>query len=161
MFAQNDELGLDLRSLVSGTVGRYLVQRQDREWRAGAGLAVSRERRADGTTVESIELPLTTSLRLFRLDSPKTDVKIELAVLPSLTESGRVRGEASVNARHEIIHDLFFEISLYDSYDNRPPRGFGEERLERRHVARLLDLKPANRIQVAPAARSAASDASS
>ena len=123
MFATNDELGLDLRSLVSGTVGRYLVQRQDREWRAGAGLAVSREQRADGTTVDSLELPVTTSLRLFRLDSPKTDVEIELTVLPSLTESGRVRGEAAVNARYEIIHDLFFEISLYDSYDNRPSEG--------------------------------------
>ena len=123
IFSQNDELGLDLRSLVSGTVGRYLVQRQDREWRAGAGLALSREQRADGTAVDSVELPLTTSLRLFRLDSPKTDVEIELTVLPSLTESGRVRGEAAVNARHEIIHDLFFEISLYDSYDNRPPEG--------------------------------------
>ena len=123
IFSQNDELGLDLRSLVSGTVGRYLVQRQDREWRAGAGLAVSREQRADGTTVNSVELPLTTSLRLFRLDSPKTDVEIELTVLPSLTESGRVRGEAAVNARHEIIHDLFFEMSLYESYDNRPSEG--------------------------------------
>jgi len=123
VFAQNDELGLDLRSLVSGTVGRYLVQRQDREWRAGAGLAVAREQRADGTTVDSLELPLTTSLRLFRLDSPKTDVEVELTVLPSLTESGRVRGEAAVNARHEIIHDLFFEISLYESYDNRPSEG--------------------------------------
>ena len=122
-FSQNDELGLDLRSLVSGTFGRYLRQTSDREWRAGAGLAASREERSDGSTVESIELPLTTTFRMFRLDSPKTNVDISLTLLPSLTESGRWRGEAAVNARHEIIHDLFFEISLYDSYDNRPPEG--------------------------------------
>lgn len=125
-FAQNDELGLDLRSILSGTFGRYLVQRRDREWRAGAGLAVSREERADGETVDSIELPLTTGFRMFRLDSPKTDISIGLTILPSLTESGRVRGEASINARHEIIHDLFFEVALYDSYDNRPPEGAEE-----------------------------------
>jgi hypothetical protein len=122
-FSQNDELGLDLRSLLGVTAGRYLVQRQGLEWRAGAGLAVSREDRSDGTVVDSMELPLTSSFRMFRLDSPKTDVTLELTVLPSLTESGRVRGEASISARHEIISDLFFEISLYDSYDNRAPEG--------------------------------------
>jgi hypothetical protein len=122
-FSQNDELGLDLRSLFSETAGRYFVQRQGLEWRAGAGLAVSREDRADGSRVESLELPLTSSFRMFRLDSPKTDVTLELTILPSLTESGRVRGEATVSARHEIVSDLFFEISLYDSYDNRAPEG--------------------------------------
>jgi hypothetical protein len=122
-FTQNDELGLDLRSQLSGTFGRYLMQRQGREWRAGAGLAVSREDRSDGSRVESIELPLTTSYRVFRLDSPKTNVDITLTMLPSLTESGRVRGEADISARQEIIKDLFFEISLYDSYDNQAPEG--------------------------------------
>jgi len=122
-FSQNDELGLDLRSILGVTFGRYLVQRSDREWRAGAGLAASREERSDGSTVESIELPLTSTFRMFRLDSPKTDVNISLTLLPSLTESGRFRGEAAIKARHEIIDDLFFEISLLDSYDNRPPEG--------------------------------------
>lgn len=122
-FTRNDELGLDLRSLLSVTAGRYLVQGQGREWRVGAGLAVSNEDRSDGTSVESIELPVTSSFRMFRLDSPKTDVTLELTVLPSLTESGRVRGEATIKARHEIVSDLFFEISLYDSYDNRAPEG--------------------------------------
>jgi len=122
-FSQNDELGLDLRSLLAGTAGRYLIQRQGLELRAGAGLAVSREDRSDGTVVDSIELPLTMSFRMFRLDSPKTDITLNLSVLPSLTESGRVRGEAALSARHEIISDLFFELSLYDSYDNRAPEG--------------------------------------
>jgi hypothetical protein len=122
-FTRNDELGLDLRSLFSVTTGRYLLQGQGQEWRAGTGLAVSNEDRSDGTSVESLELPLTSSFRMFRLDSPKTDVTLELTVLPSLTESGRVRTEATIKARHEIFSDLFFEISLYDSYDNRAPEG--------------------------------------
>jgi hypothetical protein len=122
-FSRNDELGLDLRSLLGVTYGRYLIQRSDRELRAGAGLAASREDRSDGSRVESIELPLTSTFRMFRLDSPKTNVDITLTLLPSLTESGRWRGEAEISARHEIIHDLFLEVSLYDSYDNRPPEG--------------------------------------
>jgi len=122
-FSQNDELGLDLRSILGVTFGRYLVQRSDREWRAGAGLAASSEERSDGSKVDSIELPISSTFRMFRLDSPKTDVNVSLTLLPSLTESGRWRGEAAIKARHEIVDDLFFEISLLDSYDNRPPEG--------------------------------------
>lgn len=122
-FTQNDELGLDLRSQFGVTGGRYLIQNQGKELRAGAGLAVSRENRSDGTIVDSLELPLTSTFRIFRLDSPKTDVTIDLTVSPSLTESGRVRGEGTISAKHEIVSDLFFEISLYDSYDNSAPEG--------------------------------------
>jgi len=40
-FSRNKELGLDLRALIGAMYGRYLQQRQGREWRAAAGLAVS------------------------------------------------------------------------------------------------------------------------
>jgi hypothetical protein len=122
-FTHNQELGLKLRSLFSGTVGRYLVQRADREWRAGAGLAVSTEEGEDGNRRQSVEAVLTTSARVFRFDSPETDITASLDLLPSLTESGRLRGEASVQLRRELASDLFFEISIYDSYDNRPSEG--------------------------------------
>ena len=122
-FTHNQELGLDLRSLVGATFGRYLVQGQGREWRAGAGLAASAEEGSDGSRRESLEAVLTTSLRLFRFDSPETNVTANLTLLPSLTESGRLRGEGSLELRHEIVNDLFFEISLYDSYDNEASEG--------------------------------------
>jgi hypothetical protein len=122
-FTRNRELGLDLRSLLGGTVGRYIAQNQGREWRAGAGLAASREERSDGTSSDNLEAQLATSLRLFRYDSPKRDITANINLLPSLTDKGRVRGEASIDARFEIISDLFFKISLFDSYDNQPPEG--------------------------------------
>ena len=40
---------------------------------------------------------------------------------PSLTESGRHRGTLDVSLRREIISDLFFDISFYESYDSDPP----------------------------------------
>jgi hypothetical protein len=122
-FTRNEELGLDLRSLVGMTFGRYLVQTQGKEWRAGVGLAASTETGSDGVKRQSIEGQLTTSLRLFRLDTPKTDVNATFTILPGLSDWGRLRGESSIKARHEIIHDLFFELSLNDSYDNRPSEG--------------------------------------
>ncbi len=122
-FSRNQELGLDLRTLVGATFGRYLRQTTGREWRAGAGLAASTEDGTDGSRRQSLEAALNTSLRLFRFDSPETNVTLNLTLLPSLTESGRWRGEGSLELRREIVNDLFFAISLYDSYDNQPAEG--------------------------------------
>jgi hypothetical protein len=122
-FTRNRELGLDVRTLVGGTVGRYLLQNPGREWRAGAGLAASTELGADGNRRENLEAQFSSALRLFRFDSPETNVVASLALLPSLTESGRVRGEGSLRLRRELVSDLFFEILVYDSYDSRPSEG--------------------------------------
>jgi hypothetical protein len=122
-FTRNQELGLDLRSLVSLSFGRYLVQEQGREWRAGAGLAASAEQGADGRRRESLEAQFSTALRVFQFDSPQVSLTASLSLLPSLSESGRVRGEGSLKLRRELVDDLFFDVSLFDSYDNRPSSG--------------------------------------
>jgi hypothetical protein len=119
-FTRNEELGLDLRSLVSMSFGRYLVQRPGREWRVGTGLALSEELGTDGSRRQNIEAVLTSGARLFRFDSPKTNVTANITLLPSLSDWGRVRGEASLQLQHELVSDLFFEVSFADSYDNQP-----------------------------------------
>ena len=119
-FARNEELGLDLRSQISQTGGKYFVQRQGMEWRAGAGLAGSDEIGSDGLHRRSIWAQLTTDLFIFRWDHPKTNVSANLSILPSLNEGGRVRGEASLNLKHELLNDFFVQITFNDSYDNRP-----------------------------------------
>jgi hypothetical protein len=119
-FERNEALGLDLRSLIAQTFGRSFVQRQGLEWRAGAGLAVSTETGSNGDKRQAVWLPLTTDLSIFRWDHPKTNVTANLQVLPSLNEGGRVRSEASLKLRNELISDLYLEISFKDSYDNRP-----------------------------------------
>jgi len=116
----NDELGLDLRTTLGGGYGTYLVQDGRREWTAFAGLALNREQFETGDERESLEAVLGTTFSYFRYDTPKANVDVSWFVLPSLTESGRLRSEASLKSRYEIISDLFFEISVYGSYDNQP-----------------------------------------
>jgi hypothetical protein len=123
VFSRNKELGLDLRGLIGALYGRYLQQREGREWRTAAGLAASSESSADGTHRNVLWAQLGTDLRIFRLDSPKTNVTATLAVLPAVSEWGRVRGEARIDARHELITDFFFELTYSDSYDSRPSSG--------------------------------------
>lgn len=122
-FTRNQELGLDLRSLVGLGFGRYLVQRTDTEWRAGVGIAATSEQLIDGSSRESVELQLGTTFNIYRFDSPKVNLAASLMALPSLSESGRVRGEASLRLRREMVKDLFLDLSFYDSYDNRAVAG--------------------------------------
>jgi len=119
-FERNEELGLDLRSLIAQTFGRYFVQRQGLEWRAGAGLGASTETGANGEKRQAIWVPLTTDLYVFHWDHPKTNIAANLAVVPALNEGGRVLGQASLQLRHELISDLFLQITFNESYDNRP-----------------------------------------
>ena len=118
----NDERGLDLRGTVGAGYGRYLQQTSQHDWAAYAGIALIREQFAGAQENESVEAVFGTQYSFYRYDSPEASFDF-LSLLPSLTESGRVRGEGKLRSRYEIITDLFFEISLYGSYDSEP----GEE----------------------------------
>src|SRR5690606_23367358 len=71
--------------------------------------------------VNSVQAVLSTSFSMFRYDFPETDIGGTLSVLPSLTESGRVRSELDLRARYEFVKDLYFELKVYGSYDSEPP----------------------------------------
>ena len=127
MLETNDELGLDLRWLIGGGFGSYLVQTDAQELGLLAGIAWSNEEFADGQTNESAELMLGISYDVFRFDTPKIDVSSRLVVFPSLTVSDRVRANAEISVRYEIISDLFAELRLTDSYDNKPQSAGAEK----------------------------------
>jgi hypothetical protein len=119
-FEGNDELGLDLRSTVGGAYGRYLAQTSHQEWAAYVGLAYAREQYVGRDQADSLEGVLGTQYSFFRYDVPEASLDATLNVLPSLTQSGRVRAEGKLRSRYEIVKDLFFEVSLYGSYDSDP-----------------------------------------
>jgi len=118
---RNSELDLNLRSTVGGGFGRYLVQTNTSDWSGGFGLAYSHENYTGGEQFDSLEAVLYTSFSVFRYDFPETDIGGTLSVLPSLTQSGRVRSELDLRAKYEFIDDLYFELRMYGSYDSKPP----------------------------------------
>ncbi len=115
----NEELGLNIREIVGAGPGRYLLQDGHNEWYAVAGLAASHENFQGEPRRNSLEAIVATEYSYFRYDTPKRSFDAGLAVFPSLTDSGRVRAELDVDSRYEIVDDLFFEVSLYGSYDNK------------------------------------------
>ena len=122
-FEGNDELGIDLRTTIGAAYGRFLRQDQKTDWAAYAGLAVTRENFSEQPTNESVEGVFGTQYWFFRYNAPEASLNATLNLFPSLTESGRVRSEAQMNARYEIVSDLFFQLSFYGSYDSEPGAG--------------------------------------
>jgi len=122
-FEGNDELGIDLRTTIGAAYGRFLRQDQKTDWAAYAGLAVTRENFSEQPTNESVEGVLGTQYWFFRYNAPEASLNASLNLFPSLTETGRVRSEAQMNARYEIVSDLFFQLSFYGSYDSEPGVG--------------------------------------
>ena len=114
----NEELGLNIREVLGAGLGRFLAQDGHNEWAAFAGLAATRENFESQEAQNSLEGMIGTEYSYFRYDTPKRTVDLGLAVFPSLTRSGRVRAEADLTSRFEIVKDLFFEVSGYGSYDS-------------------------------------------
>lgn len=119
---RNDELGIDLRTLTGGGYGRFLTQTNKSLWSVVGGAVVVNEQRAGGEPAENnVEGYFNTSYEYFVYDSPKTSLNSSLTLFPSITDSGRVRSNLDVAFRRELVEDLFFELSAYGSWDNRPP----------------------------------------
>jgi hypothetical protein len=127
---RNDELGIDARLTTGGGLARYFGQDQDSEFMLLSGVVANQEwTNVEGDildadeTQQSLEGVLGASWRIFRFNDPEISLASTMYLYPSLTESGRWRGNLDVSLRREIISDLFFDISFYESYDSAPPSG--------------------------------------
>ena len=118
----NEELGIDLRTLLAGAAGWNVVQSNTEILGLAAGMAYTRED-FDGPdpSQESIEALLGLRFESFKFDAPERDVDINLAIFPSASELGRVRANLTARVRWEIVKDFTFGLTLLESYDSEPP----------------------------------------
>jgi hypothetical protein len=118
----NDELGLDLRASTGAALGRYITQSNTSEFALLGGLVATAENfRGDSSSQESIEGLLGVDYSRYIYDSPAIDLSSRFTAYPSFTESGRYRTQFDINLRWEVISDLFWDFSFYNSYDSEPP----------------------------------------
>lgn len=125
-FETNEELGLDLRTIVAGTAGRYLIQSPTLRFELNAGLAGNWENRQDGTST-SAEGLIRSSLEIFKHTLPITRLSASVNVFPGITESGRLRVNTNVSLRNEIVRSVFWDLTFFSTFDNRPPEGAEQE----------------------------------
>ena len=125
-FERNEELGLNLRTLVAATAGRYLIQNPTLRLELSGGLAGNWEDRQDSTTT-SAEGLISSSLEIFKHTLPVTRLSASVNVFPGITESGRLRVNTNISLRNEIIRSVFWDLTFFSNFDNRPPEGFSED----------------------------------
>ena len=122
-FEQNTSLGLDVRSSLGGGLGRWFIQTNRSLLGAGGGLLLNREKPVDGDTTDNVEAFFGASYEFFTYDTPKTNISTSFLVYPSLSVSGRYRTELDVNLKREIVKDFTIGLTVYDSFDSKPPAG--------------------------------------
>ena len=121
---RNQELGTDLRTIISGTAGKYFIQTSTMRFEVNVGLAASLEDRTDGTKQDGVEGLIRSSFDIFKLNIPKTRLSANINLFPGITQSGRIRINSDIKLRNEIVRDLFWDLSFYSSYDNQAADGF-------------------------------------
>jgi putative salt-induced outer membrane protein YdiY len=121
-FERNHDLGYDLRATLGGGVGRFLVQSNRGDLGLAGGLVYNRELPVDGEGSNSVEAFVAANASFYRYDTPKTNLTVGVAGFPSLSDGGRFRLELNSTLSHEIIKDFTVGLTLYDSFDNRPPQ---------------------------------------
>lgn len=120
----NDELGLDLRTSAGGGIGRYFIQTNTSELSAIGGLIGTSEQLAgDASSEQNVEGLLGMEYSRFVFDDPTVDLTASLAAFPSITDAGRLRTQFDISLKWEIIKDLYWDLSYYNTYDSDPPSG--------------------------------------
>ena len=122
--SRHDELGLDLRLRVGGGAGYFLVDTRHSALQTMAGVYGTKEWAQDSDAVEkATEGMLAADFSIFIYDSPKTDIGVKLAAMPSFTVSDRIRWEMDISASRELLKDFYIVLSYFESGDSKPVNG--------------------------------------
>jgi hypothetical protein len=117
----NTDLGLQLRAAYGGGLGRYLRQSNRSLFSVAAGLTQNLEIPVDGDRTGNVEAFAGAKYSFFTYDTPKTNLTATFVIYPSLNVGGRFRTDTDVTLSREIISDFTVGLTLYDSFDNKPP----------------------------------------
>jgi len=121
---QNDALDLDHRFTAGGAMSRVVTHTNQQEFSLGAGLVGTQEQFSSatgGARSTSLEGLLALTWDAFRFDSPKLDFNTSVAIFPSISDAGRVRGQTEIRLVYELFNDFNTGIRISDTFDSRPP----------------------------------------
>ena len=116
----NDELGIDLRTLVGLGYG-WIPVRSNHNWLLfSAGVDINHEIPNEGEAETNLEGVGMFAYEYFRYSEPERNFKTELMVFPSITDPGRWRAEFNTDLDIEFVKDFFWVFSIFASYDSDP-----------------------------------------
>ena len=125
---QNDQLGIDLRTLAGIGYGWVPISNGRNWFTLGIGLAANIEKPFDGSESDTnIEAVGTMRYQYYKHSIPERTLDVFFRVYPSITQWGRVRANFTLDTRWEIVRDFFIGMELYTSFDGDPAALEGSE----------------------------------
>ncbi|MGC2212465.1 MAG: DUF481 domain-containing protein [Silvibacterium sp.] len=122
-FLQSSVQGIDLQTTVGGGVGRYLRNSNQASLYVVGGLAWQNTQYKSYTFEQgaqnSAAALVAAELKIFRFK--KTNLDASTAVLPGISDPGRVRATANASYYIKLFGDLSWNFSFYGNWDNQPP----------------------------------------
>ena len=119
LVEQNSQLNLAIRGTLGIGPGRNFVRTNRVIWYIQAGLAASRERFEASEAKTVYDILALTELRWYLFGDNKTDLRLTVEALPSLSEWGRVRLNVDGSFQRDIVKDFFVAVTYYTDLDSR------------------------------------------
>jgi hypothetical protein len=126
-FEHNIELQLDQRFSFLGGPGYRIVQSNRALITVIGAASFSRESYYGQSLTKNAEGFFAIDTQFFKLYSPKFDIVNQFAFLPNFSTRGRRRLEFNSKVRFEVLKDFYVTMTLYDSYDSKPPSETAEK----------------------------------
>jgi hypothetical protein len=125
-FLQSSQQGIQLQTTLGGGIGRFLKNTNRVRISLLGGFAYQE------TSYEASSAPVGQqklvagliggSVQAFQFK--KTKLNLTAVLLPSISQSGRVRFNTNETYSIQIINNLWWTFTFYGNWDNRPPAGF-------------------------------------
>lgn len=123
-WQENTELGLASRYLVSGVLGMNALTDSHNRLLFSSGFSYNQEQSIEtGLYSGYLDALFGVIYKRFYHSTPKLSIDADYTIYPGITDWGRIRMQADLNASVEIFKDFQTGLVFYYSYDNRPPTG--------------------------------------
>ena len=116
----NDQLGIDLRTLVGAGYGWVPIRSQKNWFALAAGLDVNHEIPNEGDPQTNLEGVGMLTYEYFKYSTPERSFKVKFMIFPSITDFGRWRADFTTDFKFEIVNDFFWQFDFYANFDSDP-----------------------------------------
>jgi len=125
-FLQSSEQGISLQSTVGGGIGRYFknTNRTNISLVFGPAWQNTEYKQPDSPSSNQNLAAAMFYCRAQFFKFSKTNLDVTAALLPALSDPGRLRFNTNASYYIKIVSNLKWTVSFYGNWDNRPPPGF-------------------------------------
>jgi len=119
-YQRNLELGILRRFQEAGLVGYNLINFNNRQLSAAFGAAVNQEVAVESEKSSTlVEVPVIITYTFYQFQKPNIQFSLSEKAYFGVTQSGRIRNDATLDISWEVISDFTIGANLYSNFDNQ------------------------------------------